>query len=189
MSGHPVFQVLQRTLDVFTRTGVDCAVMGGFAVRHWALPRPTYDVDFAVAVQGEELMRLLHAFEEAGFSVPAEFLSGFADTLAGMRKVNLGCVESSSVWRVDLFLANTAFVRSAFDRRVPSTLEGRAVPVVSAEDLLLFKLLANRTKDRADVEDLLLVVGPLDHGYLRDWATKLGVETLLEDALRASGRL
>jgi hypothetical protein len=66
VSSHPVFRVLERTLDVFTQERVDCAVMGGFAVRHWGLPRPTYDVDFAVALEGEALVRLMKAFDAAG---------------------------------------------------------------------------------------------------------------------------
>ncbi len=188
MTDHPIFHVLHRTLDVFERAGVECAVMGGFAVRHWALPRPTYDVDFAVAVDDEELLRLLRAFDEAGFNVEKHFLTGFADTLADMRKVAVGCFDSGSVWQVDIFLATTPFVRSAFDRRVPSEVEGRRLSIVSVEDLLLFKLLADRTKDRADVEDLLLVCGPLDRTYLRRWAGHLDISGRLEQVLRESGR-
>jgi hypothetical protein len=181
VTDHPVFRVLHRTLDVLEHAGVECAVMGGFAVRHWALPRPTYDVDFAVAVEGEELLALLRSFDEAGFTVADQFLSGFADTLAGMRKVAVGCFDSGSVWGVDLFLATTPFVRSAFDRRVPSEVEGRKLSVVSVEDLLLFKLLANRAKDRA-------VCGPLDLPYTRRWARHLAIPERLENVLRESGR-
>jgi hypothetical protein len=188
VTDHPILRVLHRTLDVFERADVACAVMGGFAVRHWALPRPTYDVDFAVAVDGDELVRLMRTFDEAGFSVPSHFLTGFTDRLAGMRKVGIGCFDSGSVWNVDLFLATTPFVRSAFERRVPSDVEGRSMSVVSVEDLLLFKLLANRAKDRADIEDLLLVSGALDLAYLRRWAAHLEVSERLEDALRESGR-
>ena len=162
--------------------------MGGFAVSHWALPRPTYDVDLAIAADDEALAGLLRAFEDSGFTVDAAFRSGFVDTLAGMRKVGLGSFEEGSVWRVDLFLATTGLVRSALNRRVPTEMEGREVPVISAEDLMLFKLLANRAKDQADVEDLLLVCGELDQAYLKTWAEDLGIADRLERALRAAGR-
>ncbi len=162
--------------------------MIGFAVRHWALPRPTYDVDFAVAVHDEELLRLLRAFDEAGFSVARPFLTGFADTLAGLRKVAVACFDSGSVWDVDIFLATTPLVRSAFDRRVPTEVEGRRLSAVSVEDLLLFKLLADRTKDRADIEDLLLVCGALDLAYLRKWSAHLGISERLDRVLRESNR-
>jgi len=188
VTDHPVFRVLHRTLDGFEGAGVDCAVMGGFAVRHRALSRPTYDVDFAVAVEGSALAHLLRAFESAGFTVDRRFLTGFTDTLAGMRKVAVSCVDSGSGWSLDLFLATTPLVRSAFDRRVRSGVEGRTLAVVSAEDPLVFKLLANRTKDRLDIEDTLLVCGPLDLPYLRKWAEHLGITDRLNDALRESGR-
>lgn len=188
MTAHPVFRILHRTLDVFERARVECAVMGGIAVGHWALPRPTFDADFAAAVEGEPLVRLLRAFEEAGFTVDPQFLAGFTDTLAGMRKVAVACFDSGTVWSVDIFLATTDFVRSAFARRVHAEMEGRRVAIVSVEDLLLFKLLADRTKDRLDVEDTLLVCGPVDLAYLRKWAGHLGITDRLERAMRESGR-
>jgi hypothetical protein len=60
--------------------------------------------------------------------------------------------------------------------------------VVTAEDLLLFKLLADRSKDRMDIEDMLLVCGPLDTAYLRQWAAHLQIADRLERALAAAGR-
>lgn len=45
------------------------------------------------------------------------------------------------------------------------------------------KLLANRPRDRADVADLLLVVGEVDGAYLGSWAARLGVERELRDCL------
>jgi len=188
VTDHPVFRVLDRTLGVLDHAGVECAVMGGFAVRHWSLPRPTYDVDFVVAVEAETLTRLLRAFDEEGFTVDEHFLKGFIDTLDGLRKVAVGCFDSGSVWQVDIFLATTPFVRSAFDRRVPAEVEGRRFSVVSPEDLLLFKLLADRTKDRLDIEELLFVCGPLDLEYLRRWAEYLGIPERLDRTLRESGR-
>jgi hypothetical protein len=145
-------------------------------------------VDFAVAVEGDELRRLLRSFDEAGFRVAEPFLSGITDALAGMRRVAIGCFDAGSVWNVDIVLATTAFVRSAFERRVPSEVEARRLSVVSVEDLLLIELLANRAKDRADIEDLLLVCGPLDLDYLREWARHLAIPERLETVLREAER-
>lgn len=188
MIDHPVFRVLERVLAVLRREGVECAVMGGLAVRHWAIPRPTFDVDFAVALADEALLSLLRAFDRDGFAVDEAFARGFTDSLAGMRKVNIGCFEAGTLWRIDIFLATTPFVRSAFARRVPTRIDGIEVAVVSAEDLLLFKLIANRNKDRMDIEDMLLVCGALDAAYLRKWARELGVAERLDQALREAGR-
>jgi hypothetical protein len=67
-------------------------------------------------------------------------------------------------------------------------LQGRAMPVASAEDVILSKLEWNTiTPSDRQVQDALnvaLVQGPkLDKAYLRKWAPSLGVIDLLEDLL------
>ena len=57
---------------------------------------------------------------------------------------------------------------------------------VTAEDLILLKLLANRPKDRVDVSDILFVQVTLDEAYLRRWAATLGIAVELEDSLRVN---
>jgi hypothetical protein len=56
---------------------------------------------------------------------------------------------------------------------------------VTAEDLILLKLLANRPKDRVDVSDILFIQATLDEAYMRRWAATLGVAVELENALGA----
>lgn len=57
-------------------------------------------------------------------------------------------------------------------RAVPTEVAGQMVPVVTVEDLVILKLLWNRTKDRADVQALLAAVA-VDEDYLR--TTLLGM--------------
>ena len=56
---------------------------------------------------------------------------------------------------------------------------------VTAEDLILLKLLADRPKDRIDIADTLFIQGRVDESYLRHWATTLGVVPQLDAALAA----
>ena len=58
---------------------------------------------------------------------------------------------------------------------------------MSPADLLLFKLLADRRKDRLDVQNILTVQGTPDPSYLREWATKLGLSAKLHAALAEAG--
>jgi hypothetical protein len=55
--------------------------------------------------------------------------------------------------------------------------------LVSAEDLILFKLVAARPRDLLDVQDVLFTQGELDEPYLRRWAGPLGVEAKLDEVL------
>ena len=46
--------------------------------------------------------------------------------------------------------------------------------VATVEDLIVLKLIADRTKDQADLEGLL-ALGALDWAYVERWATTWGV--------------
>ena len=158
-------------------------IMGGFAVRTWGVPRPTYDADVAVAVDPERLRQLLRALEKEGFEVPEEHKKGWVDSIGGIEKVKVTRFEGTSLWEVDLFVVRGAFLESALSRRRTVRFGSREVWFVAPEDLILLKLLANRRKDQADVEEILKISRGLDLGYLRAWAGKLRIAQLLEGFL------
>lgn len=86
---------------------------------------------------------------------------------------------------VDIFLAESEYQRELMRRRVRHSVGGPAAWFVSVEDLILLKLIANRSRDRADIDDLLLAGSELDEPYLRRWARPLGVEAKLDEVLAA----
>ncbi len=86
---------------------------------------------------------------------------------------------------MDVFLAETEYQRALLRRRQRHEAEGFAAWFVSAEDLVLLKLLAGRPKDLVDVGDILFIQGGLDNAYLRDWARELNVALALEAALQS----
>jgi|LakMenEpi03Aug12_release.lakeMendotaPanAssembly.Ray.scaffolds.fasta_scaffold48099_6 hypothetical protein len=49
--------------------------------------------------------------------------------------------------------------------------------------LVLFKLLANRPRDLADVADILFVQGELDRRYMQQWVEVLSISDRLDKAL------
>ena len=61
------------------------------------------------------------------------------------------------------------------------------VYVVSAADLVLFKLIAGRRKDWVDIDNIVAVEGVPEPGYLETWARLLGVEDGLRRILSAPG--
>jgi len=85
----------------------------------------------------------------------------------------------------DVFIAETDFQRQVIERRGSADIEVRTVNLVSAEDLILFKLFASRPLDLLDIQDVVFTQGELDETYLRRWAGPLGVEAKLEAVLAA----
>ena len=183
MTDLPVEQVLLESIAQVERLGISYAVMGGFAARAWGLPRPTFDADIAVAVDAAGLQRLLAALEAAGFDVPPEHRAGFLDTIGELEKVKVTRFVARHVWSTDLFIVRGAFLNSALSRAVSAMIGGKPVRVMTAEDLILLKLMAHRRKDLADIEDIISGCPTLDERYLRVWAAKLDVANRLAEFL------
>ena len=87
MTELPLQRLLLETIAVIDRLNIPYMLMGGFAVRTWAVPRPPYDADLAVKADEATLGNLLGALKQAGFDVPQEHEKGFRDVIAGMQKV------------------------------------------------------------------------------------------------------
>jgi len=177
----PVQRLLLEAVSILERLKVPYMIMGGFAVRVWAIPRPTYDADLAVAVDEDGMKAMLDALEQGGFDVPDEHRKGFRDVVAGMQKVKATRFESGTVWDVDLFVVRPGLLESALRRRRSCPLADRVVWVMAPEDVILMKLVAWRRKDQLDVEEIVKVTTDLDRIYLREWAIRLNVESRLRE--------
>jgi len=183
----PIQGLLLDVIAILDRRGVPYAVMGGFAVRTWGVPRPTYDADLAVAIEEDALPALLAALSAGGFDVPREHTKGFVDVVAGLGKVKVTRLVGRSAWEVDLFLARGPFLETAMQRRCAVSMAGRPMWVLAAEDLILLKLLAFRRKDQLDVEEILKISPDVDREHLQRWAAHLGVAERLAEFLRPEG--
>ncbi len=176
---------LHEFTRLFDRLGIPYAVMGGWAVRVYALPRPTYDVDFTIQLPRDRLPAMYAAVADAGFTVPEQYRGGWVDSVADMPLVKFRLFLAGHGIDVDVFLAESDYQQELMRRRVQHTVNGVPVWFVTVEDLILLKLIANRNRDRADIEDLLLARAQLDEPYLRRWAGPLGIEAKLDEALAA----
>jgi predicted nucleotidyltransferase len=174
---------LIRLLD---ENNVPYAVMGGLAVRVYSIPRATLDIDLTIAIERPHLSGLFDKLEQCEFSVPEVYRTGWVDNVAEMPLVKLRRYVAGRGIDVDVFLAETAYQQILMTRRRVAEIEGSRVVLVSPEDLILLKLVANRPRDLVDVQEILFTLGELDRDYLREWAPKLGVAEALDRALAAS---
>jgi hypothetical protein len=170
-------------VQLFEQLRSPYALMGGLAVRVYGIPRPTYDIDFTVAMERSRLAEFYQGVQALGYAVPEQYAAGGVDRVAGMPLVKIRLYLEDRGVDVDLFLAESAYQREALSRRVRQDIEGRPVWIVSPEDLVLLKLVAHRPRDIADVGDVLFTQGQLDEAYLRRWAAPLGVLEELERVL------
>jgi hypothetical protein len=176
--------VLRDIVEVCQQHQLDYAVMGGLAVRVHGIPRPTYDVDITVAATGPELNLLLNGLESRGYTVPEPYRQGWVDRVAEMPVVKVRCqLESGFGIDVDLFLAESEFQQRLLSRAQTAESESGPIKIVSPEDLILLKLIANRPRDLGDIQDILFVQGSLDQTYLQTWAKRLNISDRLHSVL------
>ena len=133
----PVDETLARAGRILRDAKIPFAVAGGFAVIEHGYERFTKDVDLLVHV--DNLADAMEALRAAGFH------GGRTPLGARMRDELMG---------VDLDLLGTAF--EGDERALArSKRSRRALPVIPVEHLILMKLETNRSKDEADVVELL----------------------------------
>lgn len=182
-----LWDALRKLTHVFERLQLAYAVMGGIAVRYYGIPRPTYDLDFTIAIPRESLPTLYEALESDGFSVPEPFRGGWCDLVSGMPIVKIKLYVAGKAIDVDVFLAESRFQQSIMARKQRATIFGVSCDVVTAEDLILLKLVANRPRDLVDIDDVLFTQGELNAAYMREWARELGCLPALETKLQEHG--
>jgi hypothetical protein len=177
----------RRLSGVLTTRGISHAFIGGLAMNAWSIPAPTYDIDVCAELAPEQVPGLVADLDRAGFvPPPTSWLNSVGS--ARFQEFTVHWPYGTGLRAADIFLATDAFQKSALSRRRPVELaEGFRTSVIAPEDLLLYKLVAWRAKDRAAIERLLAVQSNLDWAYVRDWAGRLGVSPRLEEARRESG--
>jgi predicted nucleotidyltransferase len=166
--------VVQRLGVSFEHAGFVYAVVGAFARNAWARPRATTDVDFAIAIESSQLPELHRLLSAIGLIVRKE-RAGEGD----VPELILLCAKNDDSVRVDLLVASTPFEHSVLSRRRRVALADLDLWVASPEDLLVYKLVAGRARDLADVEEVArtreLMGHPIDWGYVEEWTEAFGV--------------
>ena len=158
-------------------------VIGGLALSIWGRVRVTQDVDLAVAADPADEQALSpHLY-------PAHFLPAAFRNLPEQRLLACRYLKSSKGLpvQVDLFFARGPYQLQAIGRAVRVRLGRQWVQVVAPEDLILYKLLADRPLDRLDARSVVEEQGRrLDRKYLNRQARSLGLGKKLSLLLRTA---
>lgn len=170
MTRVPFRDLVQRYFGALESVDVPYLAYGGIAVAVWGNPRETQDADALVEVAPQDAASLLGELGRAGFDHTCHQVEMFA--IDGWIRLDFRGRHA------DLAVARTPFDGSALDRRSRITLCDTEMWIVSAEDLILYKLIAYRFKDLADAESVILRRGgDLDLDYLRQWALEIATHT------------
>ena len=174
MQGMNLGDVVLAVSSALEEARIPYALTGGLAVAAWAPAEEgfeTHDADFGILSARKDPVDAIlkripdsRADEERSDLVRARVLKAI---VAGIH--------------VDFILpANAAFVREAFKRAGTLPAGGRTIPVLSPEDVFLYKSLAARPKD---VSALWALSRRKDfnRAYVKRWATRLGTTGALQE--------
>ena len=145
----PLVDAATEVQSVLSSHHLRSCVIGGLAVNRWGEPRLTQDVDFSVLAPLGDEQRALDVV--LGAFAPRRPDAG---AFAIARRVLL--VYATNQVAVDLALAASPFEIEVLDRSSAWAFDaGRSIVTCSAEDLVLYKLVAARPGDVADIEGIV----------------------------------
>ena len=173
--------VLAMVGDRLTARDIPFMLTGSFAMAHYATPRMTRDLDIVVALRPQDVEHVVADFA-IDFYIDADIAMA---AVASERLFNL--MHFGSGIKIDLIVRKSSEYRLVeFSRRRRVAMGAIETWIVSREDLILSKLVwARDSASELQLRDVKqLSAGPVDAGYLRGWAPLLGVESLLEEAMR-----
>lgn len=120
-----IFKIISETLP---EAGVDCLLIGGFAVNHYGFTRNTLDVDFMIVSSDANLVRSL--MHDAGFINIDE------------RDNVMFCSKPEGGLRMDFLKVDTGTMRNLQDHASEVTLYGSNVRLPCLLDLIAMKIFA-----------------------------------------------
>jgi hypothetical protein len=134
--------------------GCDYMVFGGVAIIARGVPRHTDDVDATVWAESRQLAPLLEHLSACEIRPRIDDAAAFARE----NRVLLLRHQPSDI-AIDLTFAWLPFEKEALGRAEVMDLGGVRVPVATPEDLVIYKAVAWRDRDRADIERLMAIWG------------------------------
>ncbi len=162
-------------------TGIPYMITGSMAMAIYSTPRMTRDIDLVVEVTPTDVNKIVDIFSE----------DCYIDQDSVMQAVHthgmFNIIHNDWMVKADFIIRkNEDYRREEFERRQKINIDGIAISVVAAEDLILSKLVWGKRSQSDlqlhDVYQMISTVSELDWEYMQKWATALGVADLLRKA-------
>jgi predicted nucleotidyltransferase len=147
----PLLSALAALANALEASGTPSMVIGGIAVIAHGVARQTIDIDATIAAARTSIKDLVELFAKYDIHPRIDDAIRFAQE----RQVLLLIHRPSNV-PLDVTLAWLPFEEEALARARPMDFGGVSISVVSPGDLIVYKAIAWRERDRTDIERLLI---------------------------------
>ena len=172
--------VLARVLDILRSLGIEHMVSGSIAGSYYTQPRMTRDIDLVIDLPPSSAAGLAQGLAQEFYCD-----AGALERAASNQSM-ANAIHDDTLLKIDFIVRkDDPYHREEFARRVTRQLGTVTADVVTAEDLIIAKLLwlkqGNSPLQRLDLEHLVHDVDGLDWSYVGHWTATLGVAALLAE--------
>ncbi|WP_169191526.1 hypothetical protein [Chitinophaga sp. Ak27] len=165
----------EKIISVLHTLNIPYMLSGSVAMSLYVVPRATRDFDFIVHIGHKDVDRFIANFED-GYYCDKDAIK---DAIKHQSMFNI--IDHASGFKADfVVLKDEPFRQVEFSRRTQIDFYGQIIYIVSAEDLLISKLIWIQTIQSAlQMEDIRLLteIEGLDWIYTNSWIDKLNLDT------------
>ncbi|MBA4138924.1 MAG: hypothetical protein H0X70_00210 [Segetibacter sp.] len=166
---------LQYIIQFLNNRNIPYMLSGSVALSVYTLPRATRDFDFIIHLKPEDADAFVANFKE-GYYCDADAVK---DAIKSNSMFNI--IDHASGFKADfIILKDTKYRQTELKRRKTVDFSGLPIQIVSAEDLLLSKLIwIQEVQSSLQIEDIknLYTVDGLDWEYIYGWIKLLNLNT------------
>lgn len=174
-------EVLKIVTQRLREAGINYMISGSIAANYYTIPRMTRDIDVVIELNEGDIDKFVGLFE-GDFYINRETV---ANEVSRQGMFNL--IYNQYVVKIDFIINKSSeYQQGAFSRRKQVLIEQSPMWFVSAEDLVISKLVwakeSHSEMQLKDVRNLIETVDNLDLKYIDDWIRGLGLEQIYKEA-------
>ena len=170
-----MIEFLKKLIHFFDEHHIPYMLSGSVAMSLYTIPRSTRDYDFVVHLQKKDIPDLIRQFSE-GYYINEESINE-----AVREKSMFNIIDHKSGYKTDfVILKDEPFRQLEFSRRKKMKLMDMDIYIVTAEDLLISKLIwIQNLQSNIQKEDIKLLskARDLDWNYINNWVKDLKLKT------------
>ena len=165
-----VSSAIDQTALVLAQQQIPHAFGGALAQNYWGVVRATQDVDVLAFIPALRFQEIVDALAAHGFTSrdPIGSVEPLAVATARDSQRTRGLFEAwLGIVKVELFSPMLPLQHRILERAVMLPWKDRKIPVTTAEDLILLKMVFHREKDIRDIRAMIATRGAaLDRAYM-----------------------
>ena len=170
-----MFDFLRILIDFFQKNQIPYMLSGSVAMSLYTQPRFTRDYDFVVHLKEKDVKKFIQSFSD-GYYFNEESLR---DAMSAQSMFNI--IDHKSGYKADfVVLKNEPFRQTEFERRREIKFLEMSISIVSAEDLLISKIIwIQELQSGVQMEDIKMLskVEGLDWQYINHWIKQMNLKT------------